>query len=110
MAIDPADKRRMEELEARLDAAKKARETPAAPVEEHHSQAQLAWRMVTELVAGLGVGFAMGWGLDTVFGTQPWFMVIFTLLGFAAGVTTMMRSSREVEKRSGADAPDDGRE
>ena len=35
---------------------------------EHYSQAQLAWRMVVELVAGLGIGFAIGYGLDSLFG------------------------------------------
>jgi ATP synthase protein I len=31
-------------------------------MEEHYSQAQLAWRMVIELVAGLGIGFGIGLG------------------------------------------------
>lgn len=35
----------------------------------------MAWRMVTELVAGLAIGFA-GFGLDYLFGTTPFLMVV----------------------------------
>ncbi len=66
-------------------------------MEEHYSQAQMAWRMVVELVAGLGIGFGIGYGLDWLLGTTPWLMVVFTLLGFAAGVQTMIRSAREIQ-------------
>ena len=69
---------------------------PAAP--DEHSQAQFAWRMVTELVAGLLVGFGVGFGLDALFGTRPWLMLLFTLLGFAAGVQTMMRTAQEMQR------------
>ena len=65
--------------------------------------------MVIELVAGLGIGFAMGYGLDWLFGTLPIFMVLFTLLGLAAGVKTMLRSAQEVqEKKLAEEARKDG--
>ena len=75
----------------------RSRNAPKPHAEEHYSQAQLAWRMVIELVAGLAIGFGAGYGLDVLFGTMPVFLVLFTLLGFAAGVRTMMRSAREVQ-------------
>ncbi len=95
MAEEP-DKAQMEALDARIAALKKTQE-PTPRVDEHYSQASLAWRMVIELVAGLGIGFGIGYGLDAVFGTQPIFLVLFTLLGFVAGVKTMIRSAREVQ-------------
>ncbi len=95
---DSEHQQRLEKLEARLAAAKKAQE-PAPRVDEHYSQAQLAWRMVIELVAGLGIGFGMGYGLDVLFGTMPIFLVLFTLLGLAAGVKTMLRSTQEVQEK-----------
>ena len=73
-------------------------------MEEHYSQAQLAWRMVIELVAGLGIGFGIGYGLDTLFGTLPLLMVVFTFLGLAAGVQTMIRSAREIQTKNMAAA------
>ena len=67
--------------------------------EEHYSQAQLAWRMVIELVAGLGIGFGIGYGLDTLLGTLPIFLVLFIFLGLAAGIKTMLRSAQEVQRK-----------
>jgi len=89
----------LRDLEAKIEAAK-ARSAPAKPhQEEHYSQAQLAWRMVIELVAGLGIGFGIGYGLDVLFGTLPIFMVLFVMLGLAAGVKTMLRSAQEIQSK-----------
>ncbi|MDF1718568.1 MAG: AtpZ/AtpI family protein [Antarcticimicrobium sp.] len=93
---------RMAQLEARIAAAKQA-QAPKPRADEHYSQANLAWRMVIELVAGLGIGFGIGYGLDRLFGTLPILLVLFTLLGFAAGVKTMIRSAREIQEQKLAD-------
>ena len=95
---EPDQKQRLEQLEDRIRAAKQAQE-PAPRADEHYSQAQLAWRMVIELVVGLGIGFGMGYGLDVLFGTIPIFLVIFTFLGLAAGVKTMLRSAQEIQEK-----------
>ena len=99
---DPDDKAKLDALSARIDAVKEVH-APKPRTPDHHSQAQLAWRMVIELVAGLGIGFGMGYGLDAIFGTSPWFMIVFIFLGFAAGVKTMMRSAAEVQSRREAE-------
>ena len=80
-------------------AAKRVKPQVRDHSEEHYSQAQLAWRMVIELVAGPGIGFGIGYGLDYLFGTLPIFLVLFIFLGLAAGVNTMMRSAKEVQKK-----------
>ena len=36
---------------------------------------------------------------DFLFNTKPVFILILTLFGFAAGVKTMMRSARELQKK-----------
>lgn len=95
-----SDEDRMQALEARIAAAKSRANPERSKVEEHHSQAQLAWRMVLELVTGLGIGFGIGYGLDWTFGTSPWLMVVFTVLGFVAGVKTMIRSSDEIQRKA----------
>lgn len=94
--IDPADKDRLAELDKRIKQLKQV-ETPTSKMEDHHSQAHLAWRMVIELVAGIVIGFGIGYTLDKVFGTIPIFLVLFVLLGFAAGVRVMMRSVKELQ-------------
>ncbi len=98
---DPDDfdrESRLRALEERIEKAKGG-EPVKDHSEEHYSQAQLAWRMVIELVAGLGIGFGIGYGLDTAFGTMPIFLVLFIFFGLAAGVNTMMRSAKEVQKQ-----------
>ncbi|WP_341366894.1 AtpZ/AtpI family protein [Yoonia sp. BS5-3] len=103
---DPQDADRLKALEAKI-AALKAPADDKSHSEEHYSQAQLAWRMVIELVSGLGIGFGIGYGLDTVFGTQPFLMVLFIFLGLAAGVLTMVRSAKEVQEKQLAAASED---
>jgi len=95
---DDHQKQRMTQLEARISAAKKLQE-PTPRADEHYSQANLAWRMVIELVAGLGIGFGIGYGLDLWLGTLPIFMVLFVMLGLAAGVKTMLRSAQEIQEK-----------
>lgn len=104
--VDPEDKERLEQLDQRISRLKKAKE-PKAHQEEHYSQANMAWRMVTELVAGLAIGFGIGYGLDILFGTKPLLMVLFIFLGFAAGVQTMMRTANEIQKAKSAEAESD---
>lgn len=91
-------KQRLAQLEARISAAKQA-QAPQPRADEHYSQANLAWRMVIELVSGLGIGFSIGYGLDSLFGTLPILLVLFTLLGLAAGVKTMLRSAKEIQAK-----------
>jgi ATP synthase protein I len=95
---DPSHDARLKTLEARIAKVKTTVE-PTPHMKKDYSQAQLAWRMVIELVAGLGIGFGIGYGLDTLFGTMPIFLVLFIGFGLAAGVKTMLRSAREVQER-----------
>lgn len=92
------DPDRLKSLENRIDALKETQKDAPAK-EEHHSMASAAWRMVTELVAGLGIGFGIGLGLDYLFGTRPFMMVLFVLLGFVAGVRVMIRTATELQEQ-----------
>lgn len=92
---DDTQRERLRELEARIDRVRSAQQPPPR-ADEHYSQANVAWRMVIELVSGLGIGFGIGLGLDAVFGTRPFLLVLFILLGFAAGVRVMLRTAREL--------------
>lgn len=100
---DPTERRRLEALEARIAAAREKVE-PARKAQDRVNQSQMAWRMVTELVAGIVIGFGIGLGLDSIFGTRPWLLVTFTLLGFAAGVRTMMQTARDVQARAAGES------
>ncbi|MCX8509457.1 MAG: AtpZ/AtpI family protein [Rhodobacteraceae bacterium] len=96
------DPERLSKLEKRIEALKQASQ-PRPRVEEHYSAASQGWRMVIELVSGLALGFGIGYGLDVLFGTLPIFLVLFTLLGFAAGVNVMLRTAREIQEKNVAE-------
>ncbi len=101
--MDEQDRKaEMAAIEARIEQAKGAT-APKPRMEEHYSGAQMAWRMVIELVAGLGIGFGIGFALDLYFETLPIFMVLFVMLGLAAGVQTMLRSAQEMQDRKEAE-------
>jgi len=97
LSNDADDSDRLKALEAKI-AALKAEPEVKDHSEEHYSQAQLAWRMVIELVAGIAIGFGMGYGLDGLMGTRPIFMLIFLVLGFAAGIRVMMQTAKQAQK------------
>jgi ATP synthase protein I len=48
-------------------------------------------RVSSEFIAGVIVGGGIGWIVDWVFGISPIGLVVFVLLGFAAGVLNVLR-------------------
>jgi ATP synthase protein I len=67
--------------------------TPQQPPSADPSAIARGFRLSTELVAAVLVGAALGWVLDRLLGISPWGMVVFLLLGFAAGVLNVMRAA-----------------
>jgi ATP synthase protein I len=107
MASEP-DPDRLRALEARL--AKVKAEVPPEKTNtvKGFSQGEVAWRMVIELVTGMLLGMGIGYGLDVLFGTLPIFLIIFSLLGFAAGVKTMLGSARQLAQTAADKAANKG--
>ncbi|MDH3665730.1 MAG: AtpZ/AtpI family protein [Paracoccaceae bacterium] len=98
---------KLDELEARISAARKGKEPKRGRQGDKFTGAGMAWRMTLELVVGGVVGAAIGWGLDELLGTKPAFLIVFILLGFAAGIRTVMRSAEEFRKDQAADTADE---
>ena len=96
MAPNPDD---LEELGKRLDqTSKRQAEAQRRPPP---SQAGIAGRFATELVAALVVGGGLGFGVDWLFGhfgthTRPVFLVVFFVLGAVAGIRNVMRAAAEI--------------
>jgi ATP synthase protein I len=51
------------------------------------------FRLSSELIAGVVVGAAIGWGIDRLLSTSPFGFIVFFLLGFIAGVINLMRAA-----------------
>lgn len=95
MAEEP-DSRRLRALESRLSKVTGRTEPAGKHGVSGFSQGEIAWRMVIELVVGMVIGMGIGYGLDVLFGTLPVLLIIFALLGFAAGIKTMLRTASEM--------------
>jgi ATP synthase protein I len=61
-----------------------------------------AFRLSTEFVAGVIAGGLLGWLFDRMLGTSPWGMIVFLMLGFAAGIYNVMRASGFMDPPSGS--------
>ncbi len=97
MEQDP-DTKRLAELEQRIARLKEKGPVRRRDTGVVFSQGEVAWRMVVELVTGMVLGLAIGYGLDVLFGTRPLFLVIFVLLGFGAGIRVMLGTARQMAK------------
>ena len=53
----------------------------------------IAFRVGVELVAGVVVGAAIGYGLDQWLGTTPWMLIVFFFLGAAGGMMNVYRAA-----------------
>jgi ATP synthase protein I len=99
---DAALSRRLRDLDKRLSANRVDRSRAAGErPEPDRAGAALAMRMAADFVAGVLVGAAIGWGVDQLFGTWPWGLAAFLLLGFAAGILTVLRTSGVVRTKPG---------
>lgn len=62
----------------------------------------IALRFSTEMVAALIVGGGMGYGIDRLAGTRPVFLIVFFVLGAAAGIINVVRAARELNAEMAA--------
>ena len=88
----------LNELGDKIDAIREARKPKEPTKGGKYAGAGFGWRMTVDLVTGVCVGAAIGWGLDTLFGSKPLFLIVFVLFGFAAGVRVMLKSAEEFQK------------
>ena len=87
---------RLRQLETQLDRKREAAPDRDARFEGSSSGPSAlgrAFRISTEFVAGIIAGGGLGWLLDRWLGTSPWGMIVFLMLGFAAGIYNVMQAS-----------------
>jgi len=102
------DEKALSDLDKRIQSARKSAKGPQnQPIDDagasRSSNMSLGLRMSSDLVAGVLVGAAIGWGLDWVFGTSPFGLIIFLGLGTVAGVRNLLRTVRQMADEDGKD-------
>ena len=100
---DDLDPKKLAQLGDKIAAASAPKERKAKRADKYTAAGQ-AWQMVVELTVGLVIGVLIGLGLDYVTGWQPLFIVVFSLLGFGAGVRVMLQTAQAHQKANEAKA------
>ncbi|MER0237546.1 AtpZ/AtpI family protein [Fulvimarina sp. MAC8] len=67
-------------------------------------------KLASEFAAGIIVGGGLGFVIDTYAGTSPFGLIVFLMLGFAAGIRNVLRSvgpkpAKPMEHRENSDRP-----
>jgi ATP synthase protein I len=97
-AGESALSRRLRDLDRRLGESRASGPKDAMRAgAANRSGMATALRLGADFVAGVVVGVAIGWGVDRLFGTKPFGLIVFVLLGFAAGVLSVLRSAGAVK-------------
>ena len=87
------------DLDQRLNAARR-RARPAKP-EKSTGELGAAMRIAVDLVAGIAVGVFVGWLLDRWLGTGPWLLILFFVLGSAAGIRNVFKTAEALNRQAG---------
>lgn len=101
---------RLKDLSGRIAAERSERtesERPSASLRGATGFAK-GYRLASEFVAGTLVGGLIGYGVDWIFGTLPFGLIFFLLLGFGAGILNMARAGNRVppaQERLGSNPP-----
>ena len=107
-----AIKRRLHDLEGKVRDARSRHEPASSASQDRGSAMGEALKLSTEMIAGVAVGGFIGWALDRLFGTAPILMVVFLVLGGAAGILNVIRSAQRRQAEAGPlpgkDLPADG--
>ncbi len=87
---------RLRRLGDRLDREQASRQSGtssgASPSADGTAMAR-GLRLSSELVAGVLVGAVLGWLIDRWLGVSPLGLIVFVLLGFAAGIVNVLRAA-----------------
>lgn len=102
---------RLDALGNSLKAAKRKPEVDDEAARRRGNAMGVAFRIAADLIAGVLVGGFIGWQLDEWLNTKPFLLLIFLVLGTAAGVLNVVRSARRMQQdatdaNSGTRPPD----
>ena len=81
---------------ARLEQVKARRAPQLDPAARSNAMGQ-AFKIAIELVVGVLFGGIVGWALDRYLGSAPWLLILFLVLGFAAGMMNVVRTAKRMQ-------------
>ena len=91
---------RLADIGKRLERAR-GRRGEAPDAQARGSAMGTAFRISSELVVGLVVGGLIGWQIDRWLDTLPVFLLLFFILGAAAGIWNVIRTALAMQPDSG---------
>ena len=89
-------KNRLDDLDEKLEHARD-QETQPDSIKRGEAMGR-AFRLTVELLAGVGGGLFWGWLLDSWFGTSPLLLIVFLLMGVAAGLLNAVKAAQQMQK------------
>ncbi len=99
--MEPDDLKSTDDLAARRDRLSSALAEHASKSEQTERK-QSGWgeamKIASEFVAGIVVGVGLGLFFDYLFGTSPFGLIVWLLLGFAAGVLNVLRAQGRISE------------
>jgi ATP synthase protein I len=87
---------RLEALSARIKQAKESQERRGVvgPASKADSSALgLALQLSAAFISSVAAGGLLGWGMDWLVDSSPWGLITCVLLGFGAGMFSLMRAA-----------------
>ena len=93
LRLDNGETNELDDLKRRLDIAleKNSGANSQEDIDSSKNGKGQALRISTELIVAVGVGGGLGFFLDNLLGTKPWLLIVFLLLGNAAGLWNIYR-------------------
>ena len=88
-----------DQFKTRLKIARNRIKTKNSNKNAPQSNLGVAFKLSTELVSAVAVGTIIGFILDNWFGTKPWLILIFFLVGVIAGIMNVIRSAKKMQKK-----------
>lgn len=89
---------RLDQLKSRLDREDIRNGQKVEQSKSGNSELGQGLKLGAEFVSGILVGAGLGYVIDGWLGSSPFGLIVFLLLGFAAGVMNVLRSIGAVEK------------
>ena len=90
--IDKQSPRSLDELDTKLNAVAAKRNNRGARSKERGAGLGFAIKIGVDIVAAIIVGVGVGLLLDNWLGTKPWLLIVFFVLGAAAGMLNVFRA------------------